>query len=245
MLPTPYAEDIVEAVQTALGALRRLSELPTFYDPSTDARQIKICMTDASHITLLPQLLEKLFELAPNIKLEVLPILPDVGKWLQEGDADLALGLIPTLEAGFFQQSLYIQDWVCLSSMSMSRRKGGFSRAAYEKAKHVQIVSGTGEALLEASLAEVGISRDIALKIPGFLGLAAILRSSDLVATVPRHIGQTLAENGGLSLSDCPLKIQSFKVKQYWHERYHAAPVNQWLRHVCSDLFQRSMTKSS
>lgn len=62
----------------------------------------------------------------------------------------------------------------------------------------------------------------------------------DLVATLPRHIGETLARSAGLRVLACPLKIPSFTVKQYWHARYHHAAANRWLRGICAELFLKT-----
>jgi DNA-binding transcriptional LysR family regulator len=84
------------------------------------------------------------------------------------------------------------------------------------------------------------IRRQIRLELPGFLGLSAILSSSDLVATLPRQIGETLAHAAGLRTLPCPFEVQGFSVKQYWHARYHHDSANRWLRGVCAELFMRS-----
>ena len=93
--------------------------------------------------------------------------------------------------------------------------------------------------LLEEALASNSVERRIQLELPGFLGLAAIVSTTDLLVTLPRQIGATLAQSGGLRVHRCPLPIPSFTVKQHWHARYHRDPANRWLRGVCADLFLR------
>ena len=83
------------------------------------------------------------------------------------------------------------------------------------------------------------------LELPGFLGLAAILSTNDLIATLPRHIGETLARAAGLRVLACPLAIPSFTVKQYWHARYHHDAGNRWLRGLCAELFMQPAAASS
>ena len=61
----------------------------------------------------------------------------------------------------------------------------------------VGIVSGTGTSLLDEALRRTGQQRRVQLALPGFLGLSALLSSSDLLATLPRHIGETLAQATG------------------------------------------------
>ena len=57
------------------------------------------------------------------------------------------------------------------------------------------------------------------------------------IVTLPRNIGETLADLGHLRIYDSPIRIPSFMVKQHWHSRYHDDPGNPWLRGLCAQLF--------
>ncbi len=52
---------------------------------------------------------------------------------------------------------------------------------------------------VEQALRQVRIERDVVLELPGFLGLGAIVQTTDLITTLPRHIGQTLAQVSDLA----------------------------------------------
>lgn len=194
-------------------------------------------MTDASHITLLPQLLAHVRALAPGTTLEAAHIDEKSAEALQSGEADLAIGLVPWLESGFYQQTLFPQDWVCLVNPRHPRIGETLGTPAYQKEGHIEIVSGTGSGLLKAALEQHHIRRKIVLALPGFLGLATVVASTDLVATLPRHIGETLAQINGLKVFTCPVAIPGFTVKQHWHARFHNDAGNLWLRGVCASLF--------
>ena len=84
-----------------------------------------------------------------------------------------------------------------------------------------------------------GIQRRVQLELPGFLGLAAIVSSTDLVATVPRTIAEKLAQTASIVIHPCPVKVPTFMVSQYWHARYHHDPGVRWLRGLCVKLFSR------
>ncbi len=146
--------------------------------------------------------------------------------------------------AAGLRQALFVQDWVCLVATRHRRIGAALTVQAYQEESHISIASGTGYLLLERALMEQQITRRIKLELPGFLGLAAIVASTDLVATLPRHVGQTLARAGGLRLFGCPFPIPSFAVKLHWHARYHEEPANRWLRGVCAHLFQQKMVNS-
>lgn len=237
MAPTPLATELIAPARQALQALRQLSVGRAEFDPALVERRFRICMTDASHVTLLPHILAEVRALAPRITLEAALIDAGTARALQNGEADLAIGFLPWLDAGFYQQALYPQDWVCLVSAEHPRIGSRLSVEGYRAESHIAIGQGTGGALLQQALEHAGVQRRVALELPGFLGLQTIVSSTDLVATLPRHIGRTLAERGGLRVLDCPVPVPVFVVKQHWHERFHQDAANRWLRALCARLF--------
>lgn len=239
MLATPLADSLIGAVRDALQALRQVSEWRNAFDAASSSRSFVIAMTDASHITLLPKLFSAAWKSAPSVRIDVTRIDESLPSALQSGDIDLALGFVPSLETGFYQQQLYEQDWICLTRQGHDQMANGLSLRTYQAAGHIGVIYGTGHLLLEKALAAQRIERRVALRLPGFLGLPSILAGSDLIATLPRQIGTTLAGLGDLAVHECPFAIESFFVKQHWHARYHKDPASRWLRSLCAQSFVR------
>jgi DNA-binding transcriptional LysR family regulator len=237
MLPTSRADALIGPIRDVLHSLRNICEVEAAFEPVSATRKFRICMTDASHITLLPRILAAVRKAAPGATLEAARIDEVMPQALQSGEADLALGLIPSLETGFYQQTLFRQDFICLTGPRHPRVKASLTLAQYQAEEHIGIVSGTGQQLLEEAVKKFGIERRIVLRLPGFLGLGAILAASDLIVTLPRHIGETLAALGRLRVHACPFPIPPFFVKQHWHARYHHDVANRWLRGLCASLF--------
>ncbi|WAH56477.1 LysR family transcriptional regulator [Pseudomonas silvicola] len=244
MAPTPRADALIGPCREVLESLRRLTTHQPDFDPATAQRRFRLCVSDASHITLLPQVLEHLRKAAPGIRLEAARIDGNTERALEAGEADLAVGFVPWLGGGMYQQVLFPQDWVCLSSPGHPRIRHRLDLALYRGEGHVQITAGTGQRLLEAALGRHAIERQIVLELPGFLGLGAIIGTTDLIATLPRHIGETLAKMHDLTVHDCPVAIEGFSVKQHWHARYHLDSGNRWLRGVMVALFKREGNSS-
>ncbi|MDM3882606.1 LysR family transcriptional regulator [Pseudomonas alloputida] len=238
MAPTPRADQLIGPCREVLESLRRLTAWEPQFIAATAQRRFRLCVSDASHITLLPSILNHLRSHAPGIRLEAARIDGNTESALESGEADLAIGFVPWLGGGMYQQVLFEQDWVCLSNPQHPRLGDGMSLERYRAEGHVQISFGTGQKLLEAGLARAGIERRIMLELPAFLGLGKIIRTTDLLGTLPRHIGQTLADMHGLQVHDCPFEVEGFTVKQHWHARYHQDNGNRWLREVVRGLFQ-------
>ena len=237
MTPTPRADALIGPCREILASLKRLTAAEPAFDPATATRRFRICMTDASHITLLPPLLERVRALAPDVRLEAARIDSGTEQALTTGEADLAIGYLPWLGGAIATQPLYEQDWVCLASPRHPRVRERLGRRRYDAEGHVAIAAGTGATLLQRALATQGIERRVVLELPGFLGLGAIIGSTDLLATLPRHIGTTLARGNDLALWPCPLPVERFEVGQYWHPRFDNEPGSRWLRDLVAELF--------
>ncbi|SAK44268.1 LysR family transcriptional regulator [Caballeronia calidae] len=237
MAPTPQADALIGTCREILESLRRFTAWEIAFDAATAQRRFRICMTDASHVTLLPRLLAHMRAQAPGIRLEAARIDGNTERALESGEADLAIGYVPWLSGGIYQQQLYEQDWVCLTNRHHPRLRARMSAKQYRAEGHVGIAAGTGAQLLDQALAREHVERRVVLELPGFLGLGAIIQTTDLIATLPRHIGETLARANDLAVHTCPIPVDGFAVRQHWHARYHHEAGNRWLRGVVSQLF--------
>jgi DNA-binding transcriptional LysR family regulator len=238
MKPTPRANALAEPIGEALRLLREALGTPREFDPATSHRSFRVCMTDSSHIVFLPRLLAHVRQAAPNVTLEILNITSETPELLRADKADIAIGFVPILTAGFFQQTLFSQGFVCLASATHPRIRGTLSVKEFEAERHIVVVlSGTGHAIADKVIETRNIKRQVAVRMPGFPGLSPALADSDLLATVPAQIGKALGADGRLQVLKCPFPVPSYKVKQHWHALQHQDAGNQWMRGVLYQLF--------
>lgn len=237
MEPTPFAERLASPVHAVLEALDVVLDQHNEFDPRTSNRTFRICMTDISQLVLLPGLLKKLRASAPEIHIEVLPLTDETARRLQGGEADLALGFIPQLEAGFYQQVLFRQSFVCIAGSHHPRIHEQLTLAQFEAEDHATITSsGSAPRIIDREIARQGIKRRITLKISSFLGAALVVEHTDLIVTIPKRLGDMLRDRGAYRIFPVPFYLPDYEVKQLWHERYHNDPGNRWLRSVISEL---------
>lgn len=239
MEPTPHAKELVKPLRQALQILQAATRQQVVFDPARSERQFRISMTDFSHLEFLPSLINRVNELAPSVQIEILRITPDTAGLLESGDSDLAVGFMPELDAGFFQQNLFQQNFACVVRKTHPRIGARMTENLYKRESHVVVTAaGTGQDLVEKTLTRKGIQRKIALSLPTLPGLGNLLANTDLVATVPLRVAQTLVRIAQVKLLAPPIAFPSFMIKQHWHERYQHDPANRWLRSQIADLFQ-------
>jgi DNA-binding transcriptional LysR family regulator len=237
MEPTPFGEGLVRPVRAVLEAVDVVLGHSDNFDPASATRTFRICMTDISQLVLLPGLWKTLRSSAPGIQIEIFPLTGDTARMLESGEADLALGLIPQLEAGFYQQVLFKQNFACMVAADHPRIRGQLSLAQFEAEDHVVVSSsGSSPLIIDREIARLGIKRRVALQIPNFLGAALVMEHTENIITIPKRLGEVLRGRGAFQVLPVPFALPGYDVKQHWHERYHNDPGSKWLRGVISDL---------
>lgn len=237
MEPTPFGEGLVRPVRGVLEALDLVLGHRNEFDPATSERTFRICMTDITQLVLVPRLWETLRITAPHIRIEIMTMSPDIARRLESGEADLAIGFVPQLDAGFYQTVLFDQRFVCMVSAHHPRIREALTLEHFLSENHAVISSsGAAPQLLDREIALLGFKRKIALKIPNFIGAALVVEHTDLIITIPQRMGTVLEGRGELKTFPVPFETPHYAIKQHWHERYHNDPGTRWLRRVIAEL---------
>lgn len=240
MLPTPYAQLLAPPIQRACELVAGSFDIGKDFDPLASTRTFMFYMTDVGEGLFLPPLLLALEERAPRVKVKVLRI-PEFGEQeaMAAGDVDLAIGLFPDLKAGFFQQRLYRDRFVCMARADHPRAHAPLGARQFAEMRHAVVSSaGTGhETAITRAFGEQRYKPRVTLTIPHFMAVPIIVAQTDYVVTVPRRLAQMFTAFPGISVFDPPIRIASIEIKQHWHERYHHDPANKWIRGVVAELF--------
>jgi len=245
MEPTPRAQEIYPEIEQALLCLQKARGSHGEFSPAEATRVFRIAMTDISEVVLLPRLINHLQRVAPGLVVEAEKISSASRRDLESGDVDLAIGFTPDLEAGFYQQALFAQSFVCLASKAHPRIQGSVSRHQFSTEGHIVVTtSGTGHSIVDKVLAKHRLARRTVLRVPSFLGVARIVVQTELLVIVPTLFGNALASQEPIQVLDTPVPMPQYKVKQHWHERFNADPGNRWLRKTMMALYAGNALKA-
>ncbi len=238
MLPTPHAQLLAAPIQRACELVVSALEIDTAFEPATATNTFRFYMTDIGEAVYLPKLIGAIAQRAPGVKLKLLRI-PEQGEQaaMAAGDVDLAVGFFPDLQAGFFQQRLYSDEFVCLVRADHPQVQDRMSVQQFVSMRHAVIATaGTGhEGTIGRAVAKHRLQ--VSLTLPHFMALPLIVSQTDYVVIVPRRLALAFAGHANIRMVESPIKIPSFEIKQHWHERYHHTPANQWIRSLVAELF--------
>ncbi len=239
MQPTPRAQALQPVIRRVTEDLERARSSPEAFDAALAIRSFRICMTDISQVVLIPRLMNHLRAFAPSVRVQAEAITSTSARRLEDGEVDVAVGFMPSLDAGFYQQVLLAQHFVCVTAKGHPRIKGRLTKADYTRESHVVVdSSGSGYSVVEKVLAACGVKRQIALTVPSFLGVARIVAETELIATAPLRFAEALQTRENIKILPVPYAIPHYQVKIHWHERFNSDAGNIWLRRTVSECMK-------
>jgi DNA-binding transcriptional LysR family regulator len=235
MIPTARALELAGPVKRVLGEIEALL-LPPSFEPTTASLTLRVASTDYALRAVIVPFLKVLKQLAPQIQTATRMIDNDQAPaQLERGDIDLALMTPETAPPELHARRLFDEHYVC--AMRRDHPDGANGSLSLDRfcALDHALVSYTGDAFrgaTDAALEKVGRRRRVTLSVSSFLVLPEILRTTDLIAIVPRRL---VLDTEGLRLLDPPLEIPGFTKVAVWHERTHRDPGKRWARTLMFD----------
>ncbi len=155
------------------------------------------------------------------------------------------MGSFPSLTKGIRRQPLWVERYVSVVKRTHPRISSEPTLRAFAAEKHVLVsIAGSGHAhqLAERALEAAIPAENIICRIPMFIGAAIVAKHTDAVATLPLSVATVLADDLDLRVITPPLKLPKIDIYQYWHDRLHRDPGNQWIRSIFKALFSNSQS---
>lgn len=228
---TPRAQALAGPVAALLDNASAIVS-PAAFVPAAATGAITIAAHDHLSMVLLPGLLKRFEREAPGLSLHMAPVLGDNLRLVEQGGADLALGLFEAAPGSLHRRTLYTDGMVCLLRTQHPLLATALTLETYTGMRHVAVtISGIGESTVDSALGALGRTRTVALRVPHFLAAAMLVADSDMVLTVPRRLAQLLVSKLPLLMLEAPVQLARLSPAMLWHPRLHGDPAHAWVRH--------------
>lgn len=234
LAPTPRAVALREPLSAALLLLQQSLQPSEQFVPSKAVRHFRIATSDYAPFVLFPPLLAKLTTEAPSVGLWAIdPGAVPSSELLARDDIDFALMPKTVLDGvkNVRYRELFDERFVCLVRKDHPRVGKRLTLKNYIEIPHVFIAPrGTKGGAVDDALAELGLSRNVALALPHFLVAPYAVAHSDLVVTLAERVARSFAEHLPLRVLEPPLALPGFTMCLAWHERNHNDSGHCWMR---------------
>ncbi|MBE8814912.1 LysR family transcriptional regulator [Serratia marcescens] len=232
---TPYAETLRERTRnTAFEARALLRPAQGALDPAELDRTFTLRANDGFVEAFGPALIAAAAEQAPRVRLRFAPKPEKSDRPLREGLVDLEIGVLGDMGPEIRLQALFRDRFVGVMRTSHPlAQQPEIGAADYAACGHV-VASRSGRILgpVDAALAELGLTRQIAAVVPSFPAALAVAQASNLLALLPASFLHAQPAEGPLRVFELPVKTPPITVSQMWHPRLEAEADHRWLRQL-------------
>ena len=232
IVATARALVLAERARELLGDLERFAQSEAF-DPARWQTTFTIAANDFQRDALLPTLMQRLRQQAPGVSLRVIASDVPTPEMLRQQQCQLIISPRPPEGSDILQKRLFADRYRVFYDPAM--RKAPRSRKDYLAAEHVTVLYAPQRPLdLDRHLSDKGIERRFRVMVPGFAGLPAFIRGTDLLATVPGMMREHLMR--GLADAEVPVPCPTMPMYMIWHLRHQQDAAHRWLRALLEEM---------
>ncbi len=238
--PTARALELVRSSKPHIDALSEAVGATLEFNPALDHRKFHLGCTDGVAYTLLPSLIRKMQEAAPNCELIVrigdYRTLPDM---LASGEITTALGYLrDNLSMTTRVKTLLNAHWVVMRD---ANQPPVADLDDFCNRPHAIVTPrGNLTGFVDEKLNEMGRSRRVAVGLSQFSLLLATLAGNNLIITVPDFIACSLIGFGQFAIDPCPVAVPPVANKLAWVSMAERDPSQAWFRGLVADNFPKS-----
>lgn len=233
MLPTPFAEQIYQPIQTALSTIQNIAIPQHDFDPSM-LKSLKIAIHDEIEPIIFPQLVHHFSQL--NLDIQFLSSKLDRKNMLADLSAqqiDFVIDLVQPYQENLQFENLIEDHFVaCTLQTEMDL-------SLYLSSPHIGVSSRrTGLLLEDIYLNRQQLSRQIFMRCQHYsTALQVLAQYPKAILTIPHSILKHLHYAQDLKIHQLPIELPKIKMGMYWHEHVRQNPRHQFLRNEILKIF--------
>ncbi len=226
IVPTARAQALATEARQLLGQMQAFVHRNAL-DPTRLSECFTVAANDLQRDLLLPGLLQRLQTQAPQLRLRVIDSDIPSADLLRAQDCTLVISPRPPDATDIVHRRLFTDRYRVF--YDASQRPAPTAKKAYVNGRHVTLTYADGRRLdIDDQLERQGVNRTIDVSVSSFAAMAAFVRGTDRMATLPGRFRQGVMQ--GLSDVAVPFPTPDMPMYAIWHVRHQDDPVHQWLR---------------
>lgn len=248
--PTARALELAPSISDGIERIQAALKSHTF-QPKASVRTFTIAASDFTATVVIPPLVEALAQVAPQISLRVFPVSRlDAVRHLENGHVDIILGWFADLPQRLRRHSVMTEHEALIVRAGHPLTEGVLTKERLFDHPHVVVeLSGSEAQGVEGFLDDRGLSRRIwierllidatggdegligrvAVTVPTYAPVPAIIRRTDMIATLPRRLASRAAHDGSVVVLDLPYEPLEVEVEAVHHQRLDGDTGLHWL----------------
>ena len=206
------------------------------FDPKTSTRTFYIGTSDLVEQVLAPKLMAILTASAPNINLVFRKLEKrSFASQIETNEVDFIVSVAESTHPSLMVKTLYKDDFVSAVRANHPLLTQAIEVKSFASFPH--ILAGTGRenrGMVDDALEQMGVSRNVQIKVANFSSTPYVLESSDCILTAPRKFLESIANKFEIQMFDPPVQLSSYSMKLYWNLKNKDDFGNRWMREQIS-----------
>ncbi len=242
MEPTEKALSLQPVIHQILMDLEVTLQNNQDFNPADEKRLFRLMASDYAATTLIPKLMESVYEQAPDVVLDLMTPSDVTFADIEDGKVDFAINVFEDLPQSFHKKDLW-QDRYCCLVRKDNPALGNFDLESYLAADHVwagKTGYGVGVGIdmdslqklswLDRHLASTGGARKIKAFTRDYHIAVNLAEQLNLIVTLPTMAAQAYNTNEQLVIIDTPFELPPVTLQMVWSPLLHHDHGHKWLR---------------
>lgn len=244
MVPTERARALSPAIRKILLDLEETLQGEEEFNETSSQRVFRIMASDYAASTLLPNLLRKVNQIAPNVIIDIMTPSDVRFHDVEAGKIDMAINRFDELPQSFHQKTIWRDGFSCLLSAD-NEFVNKFDLNSYLSSKHVWVSKtgfGVGVGMdpkdvqklgwVDEALSRLGKKRDIKVFTRNYHVAMQLAFEDDLVATLPTKAAMLHRDDPNYKILPPPFDIPDIELKMIWSPLLHHDASHIWFRQL-------------
>lgn len=248
MMPTERAQELQPVIRNVLANVEKAVQPTTEFNAENSDRVFRIMASDYTESTLIPALLQRLSQVAPAIRLDIMTPSDVSYQDVEQGNVDMVINRFDDIPQSFHQMNVWHDSFSCLFSCDNPVAKH-FDLETYLQAQHVWVSkTGMGAGVgvnpsdtqklgwVDEALIKIGKTRNITVFTRHYLSAVLLAEQKNLIVTIPSKAAQSQLNNPKLMIKPAPFAIEPFELKMAWSPLLQSNPGHQWMRRLIKSV---------
>jgi len=239
--PTAEATRLYEALGAAIATIDRAVGSAETFDAGLTDREFTMMLSDFGELSFLPLVLAQLGERAPHSRLRVRHLVVDSAvDLLVSGQLDLVVTSVPLESERLTRRPFMDVDYAVVVARDHPRVWRGrhrLTQGAFAQERYLSVAGTTGHRGPLELLWRLGLEGRVELQLSSFAAVPYVVAASELLAIVPRHIGEIFAARHEVDVVELPWSIEPIHVTAY--TRRSSSEAQDWLAALVVETLTR------
>ncbi|POC41516.1 LysR family transcriptional regulator [Vibrio vulnificus] len=230
--PTSFAVDIYPAMLTAFKNFTSTLSASSEFEAKVSNRIFSIACVSVASYELMPQLLKKIRQHAPNISLEVHPLFTeDYESDLRLQRYDLIIDMAPRGWTTLKVEPIFSERLMVVCCADHPRIADACSVAQFLAEEHVVVSRWHARKSLmsEEDIADLA-QRKIVYRASGALEMLPVIHGSEYIGMLPESTINAFAGTYNIKAVPLPFEHDIYDLCAIWHPSRSSESAHQWLR---------------